>query len=183
MMDSEHLKRLLTNSALGDQEAFTGLYDLTSPYLFALAIRILCNRDLAQDVLQDAFVQIWYRARDYHADKGEPLAWMTGIVRYRALDARRREHSQLNRAMESYEEGEAPEVFPDPADSTENSEELNKLLDCMDDIQGQQRQSILMAFYYGYTHGELAKRLNEPLGTIKTWIRRGLTSIRECLQS
>ncbi|MGH1486726.1 MAG: sigma-70 family RNA polymerase sigma factor [Cellvibrionaceae bacterium] len=180
-LDPVELQKLLEDSARGQHDAFSSLYDKTSSYLYSLALRILNNAALADEVIQEAYVQIWYGAKDYHSDKGSPIAWMGSIVRYRALDLIRREKSQRSRTTAaSYEP--VLDSIPDPADSAKYSSELQKLLHCLQPIQPEQRTSILLAFYHGLTHAEVAEQVKAPIGTVKSWIRRGLSKIRECMQ-
>lgn len=182
MTETAALKRLMVATAGGNQDAFKSLYDQTSPRLLALAMRIVNGRrDVAEDILQDAFVQIWHRSGDYHAEKGTPLAWMAGIVRYRALDTRRRECTRSDHTQRAAAEHEVRELARSSG-SDIGSAELNLVLDCLDSIDEGQRVSILMTYIYGYTHSELAQQLQRPLGTIKTLIRRGLALVRECLK-
>lgn len=181
MQDSEQLKKLLAASAQENQEAFAALYQQTAPYLLALAARIVSNKEQAEEVLQEAFVQIWYGAKDYDVSKGAVMAWLAGIVRHRALDMRRREISQQTRVEAAAREPEAV-TLPDTATKAHYSYDLKAMLNCMESLQGTQKQSILMAYCYGYSHHEIADQLTVPLGTIKTWIRRGMQSVRECLQ-
>ena len=100
MLQNERLQELLFASARGNQDAFATLYELTAPHLFSLSQRIVKRQDYAEEVMQEAFVQIWYSAKDYYADKGAPMAWLAGIVRHRARDLLRREKSQTSRIEE-----------------------------------------------------------------------------------
>jgi RNA polymerase sigma-70 factor (ECF subfamily) len=180
-LDANQLQTLLEESARGKHAAFNSLYDKTSSYLYSLALRILNDSALADEVLQEAYVQIWYGAKDYHADKGSPIAWMGSIVRYRSLDLIRREKSQRSRTEAAANEP-ALDFVPDPAESTKYSTELQRLIHCLQPIQPEQRTSILLAFYYGLTNVEVAEKVKAPIGTVKSWIRRGLSKIRECMQ-
>jgi RNA polymerase sigma-70 factor (ECF subfamily) len=181
MLEPDRLKKLLVESAWGDREAFASLYQITAPYLLSLAVRIVHSRELAEEVLQEAFVQIWYGAKDYDAGKGAAMAWLAGVVRHRALDTRRREGSQQSRASAAALEPQA-EAVPDTAVKAHYSYDLQAMLGCMELLQEPQKQSILLAYCYGFSHHEIAERLTTPLGTIKTWIRRGMQSVRECLK-
>ena len=181
-IDAEHLQQLLLNSAWGDHEAFTRLYHATAPYLLALATRILNSRDQGEEVLQEAIVQAWYYAKDYHPTKGTALAWLAGIVRHRALDRRRYEQRHSARRQALAQQPDSMPV-PDPAASAQHSSELQALLHCLRPLPEPQRQSLLLVYYNGYSHHEVAQRLQQPLGTVKGWIRRGLIRLRECLES
>lgn len=162
----------LARTGQGDRAAFRDLYDRCAGLLLAVALRLLRDRSRAEDVLQDAFVQIWHRAADYHRGRGTAMGWMVSIVRYRAIDLLRREQRH------SGTEAGAPEAidFPELEDS-------HDLADCMERLSGSQQQSIALAFFEGLTHEELSRRLASPMGTIKSRIRRALTRLRECLEA
>lgn len=183
MVDREQLKQWLEATAAGDQRAFQKLYDATAPQLNALLLRILRNPDRAQDALQDAYVKIWQKAGTYTADRGAPMTWLLSIARYRALDALRRRRPEV--AMPEEPELAArllvDEVAPGPAEENENQQSLDAVKTCLSTLQPEQRESVLLAYYEGLTHQELAQRLGAPLGTIKSWIRRGLSGLRQCL--
>lgn len=178
MNDSHQHEQWIYAAALGDQQAFAALYESTSARLMALAFSILNNRGLAEEALQEGFVQAWYRARDYRPERGRPGTWLAAIVRSRALDIYRREKSKPTHAGVTEELGEVP----DPQAVAHPDSELQALMDCMEPLPEAQRNSILMTYYYGHSHGEIAQRLTQPLGTIKSWIRRGVQLIRECLE-
>lgn len=179
----EELTDLLARSALGERDAFNRLYTLTSAKLFGVALRIVTQEDQAQDVLQEAYVSIWRNAGSYRPGKAAPMTWMNTIVRNRALDRLRRN----KRPETQWEEpGDFDRVAND--DPTEEhklmlSEDAAALQECMGALKENQRRSILLAFFEGLTHEEVAARIGSPLGSIKTWIRRGLISIKECLGS
>lgn len=163
---------LLARIVLRDREAFAQFYELTSPRVYALALKMLGQRGLAADLLQDVYLKVWYGADAYDAGRGEPLAWLITITRHRAIDMLRskslREES-LQAPLETVT-GSA-----DPADK--------QLDDCVQRLEDQQRQSIFAAFFLGLTHSEIARRFAEPVGTIKSRVRRGLLALRECLES
>jgi RNA polymerase sigma-70 factor (ECF subfamily) len=180
LINAEHLQHLLLKSAWGDHEAFTALYHGTAPALLALASRILADREQAEEVLQEAFVQAWYQARDYDPTKGTAMAWLAGITRHRALDRRR--HEQRHQARrQALAQQPAPLPAPEPTAHVQYRSEVQALLDCLQPLGEQQRQSLLLVYYDGYSHSEVAQRLQQPLGTVKGWIRRGLVSLRACL--
>ncbi len=195
---NDKLKQLLRATAQGDAKAFKTLYDETSPRLLAVALTMMRDSGLAEDVLQDAFVQVWHRASDFHADRGSVLTWLTTIVRYRAIDLLRR----LRRDGSS---GNGPQVNVDPADidylqhrnaedaddGTQpdplsraiSSDENSRLRNCIDRLSHNQQQSVALAFFRGFTHQELAACLAEPLGTIKSRLRRSLLRLKDCLET
>lgn len=181
MTSPEELHTLITRSGWGDQSAFEALYQLTAPTLLSLGRRILGDAGLAEEAVQEAFVQAWYGTRDYNPARGEPTAWLAGIVRHRALDILRREGRQYKRDQAA---AEAPEVvMPGASGAGIPSEETQALLNCMEGLTQQQRQSLLLTYFHGYSHAELAERLTAPLGTVKSWVRRAMISVRACLES
>jgi RNA polymerase sigma-70 factor (ECF subfamily) len=187
MTDPELLARWLQASAGGDRRAFQALYRAASPHLFALLLRMLKRRDLAEEALQDCFVRIWQKAHTYAADRGAPLTWLMSIARYRALDLIRRQRPEVSLTDEEGEELEFADDVVDgapqgPLEASMTRQSMDALDRCLETLQTQQRESVLMAYYEGYTHEELAQKLGKPLGTVKSWVRRGLQSLRECLQ-
>lgn len=183
MTDRDQLKQWLQATAAGDERAFQRLYAATSPQLYALLLRMLHNSERAQDALQDAYIKIWQKADSYVPDRGAPLTWLLSIARYRALDLLRRRRPEV--AMPEDPDMAAAmledEVALSPSEENENLQTLDAVQTCLKTLQPKQRQSVLLAYYEGLTHQELSQRLGAPLGTIKSWIRRGLASLRACL--
>ena len=194
---NENLKRLLRATAQGDARAFKSLYDETSPQLHAVALTLMRDAGLAEDVLQDAFVQVWHRAGDFHVERGSVFTWLTTIVRYRAIDMlRKRGHDgpggktapiDVDPAdidfLRRSDAGEAGTQEFGPLAGAISSEENSKLHDCINRLSNNQQRSVALAFFRGLTHQELADCLAEPLGTIKSRIRRSLSRLKECLES
>lgn len=169
----DSLGPLLEATADGDRQAFARVYQLAGARLFAVALRMTRRRDLAEDALQDAFVTIWRKAAQYAPDRGAPMAWMTIIVRSRTIDMlRRRPHG----AELHDNEATAPAVA-----ETWRPETATDISGCLGQLPENQRKAILLAYYHGLTHGELAHELAVPLGTAKSWVRRGLLQLRECM--
>ncbi len=175
---SDQLSDLLARCALGDQAAFARLYQESSGKLFGIAIRILRD-SRAEEVLQEAFVKIWHRAGDYRADKGAAMTWMASIVRNRALDILRRPN--LETALDDEDRWESD--IPGPLERAIHSTEARALMRCLEQLESAQRQAVTLAFFHGLAHADLARHLNQPLGTIKSWIRRGLQRLRGCLET
>ena len=170
------LERLLAAVALRDRGAFRRLYDASAAHLFGLSLRILKDRALAEEAVQEAYVQIWQHAGEYRSERGHPLAWMGSIARYRALDALRRRPEQIS--LDGDESVfVAPQLMAEPGPAPEAA-----LQRCMERLPDETRRALQLAFVEGYTHGELSRRLRVPLGTLKSWIRRGLARLRECLE-
>lgn len=181
--NAETLQRLLAATAAGDALAFRRLYDLTAPQLYGLLLHMLKRRDWAEEALQDCYLRIWRRADSYHPERGAPLTWLMTVARYRALDLLRIQRPEVELSDE--------ELLPpltladsglgDPYTRALEREGLRRLQVCIEALPVKQRRSILLAFYEGYSHTDLAQRLQLPLGTIKSWLRRGLVQLRECL--
>ena len=176
---NERLAGLLARTALGDRTAFAQLYEATRAQLFAVSLRIVREQGLAEEVLQDSFVNIWSHARNYASAKSAPTTWMTAIVRNRSLDVvrRSREEPDIDDALAANLVDESAR----PADDVERRAEAHMLAECMKELEPEQRQSIALAFHHGLSHSELAGHLRRPLGTVKTHIRRGLLRLRDCL--
>jgi RNA polymerase sigma-70 factor (ECF subfamily) len=182
MSEADRLQALAGRCALRDQAAFAELYRCTAPKLYAVALRILRRRDWAEDVLQESFVNIWNHFPEYAAEKSAPLTWMTAVVRNRCLDWLRRPNVEQGR--EDYDElagSLAADPAWDPQRQVQDAREARALHACLETLGERQRQSIALAYLHGLSHGELAAHLREPLGTVKTWVRRGLEKLRECL--
>jgi len=164
--------------------ALRTLYDRTAGKLFGLALRVTGRRDWAEDVLQEAFLTIWRSAGDYRATLSPPLAWMGLIVRSRALDFLRRRASARADAVQELDDTLSDTVAgesPDPADTAQASEQAWALHECLRKLEGRQREVLSLAYLRDLSHAELAEQLQLPLGTVKTWIRRGLEQLRGCM--
>lgn len=175
------LTELLAQAALKNQRAFADLYQLTSAKLFGVALRILRRQDWAEEVLQECYVNIWNHAGDYAVQKSAPLTWMTSIVRNRCLDWLRRPQQEATGdeydiAVEAWQDDS-----PGPMESLVASSEAAALARCLQELDAKQRQSIMLAFFHGLSHSELASHMKQPLGTVKTWVRRGLERLKGCL--
>jgi RNA polymerase sigma-70 factor (ECF subfamily) len=184
MADPELLAHWLNATARGDRQAFQALYKAASPHLYAVVLRMLRQRDVAQDVLQDCFVRIWQNAASYAPERGAPMTWMMSIARYRALDVIRRRKPEQSLDEEHDEDENADDdsdLDKGPLTESITKEGMDSLQECLDTLQDVQRESVLMAYYEGYTHHEMAAKLDKPLGTVKSWVRRGLQRLRECL--
>ena len=183
MADREQLAALLARTAEGDERAFQELYAATSAQLYALLLRILRNPEQARDALQDAYVRVWQKADTYAPDRGATLTWLLSIARYRALDVLRRKRPEV--AMPEEPDMMATlledEQALSPLEENETQQSLDAIQECLTTLPAQQRDSVLLAYYEGLTHQELSQRLDAPLGTVKSWIRRGLMRLRECL--
>ena len=163
----------------GSQAALKRLYELESKRLYGIALRIVRRPEIASDVLQEAFVQIWQNAPAFSAERGVGAAWLTGIVRFRALDAVRK----TSREVLSGDPGLGDEPLePDVIEKIGASAEAEALRRCLKLLDEEQQRCVLLAFVDGMSHSEIAERIKAPLGSVKSWIRRGLLAMRRCLE-
>lgn len=178
---SDRLVALLRRCAAEDRRAFDALYHATAPKLFGIALRILGRDSWAEEALQDAFVNIWRHAGRYDSALGRPMTWMINIVRNRALDMRR---SAVYRTDEVEWSAEADRRLSsdDPGAQTETNRELARVMRCMEELEVPQQRCILLMYHRGHTATEASQQLDLPVGTVKTWCRRGLMAIRDCLR-
>ncbi|MGF1592173.1 MAG: sigma-70 family RNA polymerase sigma factor [Kiloniellaceae bacterium] len=177
---SDHLERLLSRSGLGDRAAFAELYGATSAKLYGIALRILRREAWAEEALQEAYVKIWRHADSYNPGRGRPMTWMINVVRNQSLDLLRR--ADYRAAEEEWSPEKDRRMSADnPAALAETSQEMQRVLGCLGLLGEEQRDSILLSYHHGLTPSEVASRLKRPVGTVKTWIRRGLIKVRDCL--
>lgn len=172
------LTDLLARCRTGDGDAFRALYDAESARLYGMALRITGQPALAADAVHDAFLQASQKAGRFDPARGSAEAWLTGLVRYRAIDLIRQ------RTREAPEEAAPEREDPQPGalDVLLESAAGEALHRCLSVLEERQRQIIVLAFVNGMTHAELASHLNAPLGTVKSWIRRGLQALKACLE-
>lgn len=176
------LTDLVARCALRDRQAFAALYRISAAKLYAIALRILRRADWAEEVLQESFINIWIHIDEYSVQKSAPMTWMTAIVRNRALDWLRRPHLEQGRADYDLLVEAVADDAPNAEGRLDDVRDARRLTDCLYTLSGSQRQCITLAYVHGLSHGELADHLNQPLGTVKTWIRRGLERLRHCLE-
>ena len=185
MLTNEDLAALLPRVALGDRAAFEQVYRATCAHLLGLAFRILSNRERAEDVLQEAFVNVWHSAGGFNASVAGPMTWLINIVRNKAIDALR--SGKAERASTSALDEDALAVAADEAQQPQAllDESLTRLRinGCMGELGASQRQALALAYYRGMVHTEIAEALRVPLGTAKAWVRRGLDKLRACLEA
>jgi RNA polymerase sigma factor (sigma-70 family) len=190
---SREVAALLARSALGDRAAFERLYERTSGHLFAVVLRIQRDRALAEDLLQEVYVSIWRAAGGFDATRSQPMTWLTSVARNRAIDSLRRKQTQpvllsTTRDDEDGDEGgdaldQHADESPGPVELFDRAGEARQLKRCMDGLSAAQRQSVALAFYDGLSHAEVAEHLQQPLGTVKSWLRRGLLALKGCLDA
>jgi RNA polymerase sigma-70 factor (ECF subfamily) len=186
---SRELSQLLARTGLGDRAAFGRLYERTSSHLFAVVLRIQRDRGQAEDLLQEIFVSVWKAAAGFDAARSQPLTWLTHIARNRAIDSLRRAQAQpRTESLTRDSDDERPDPqealaddAPGPLDLLGRASEKRELTQCMERLTPPQRQSVALAFFDGLSHAEVAEHLREPLGTVKSWVRRALITLKGCL--
>lgn len=178
----QQLAALLSQCGLGNRAAFKILYEATKSKLFAVSLRIVRERHIAEEVLQDAFVNIWNNAANYATQKSAPLTWMTAIVRNRSLDIVRRPRVEVADEDDWHAQNLEDEAGS-PHEQLSESRDRARVARCLETLDAEQKQSIALAFYQGLTHSEVAEHLRRPLGTVKTHIRRGLLKLKGCLDA
>jgi RNA polymerase sigma-70 factor (ECF subfamily) len=178
------MKAWLAAIARQDNQAFRALYDATSSKLFGFALRILVKRELAEEVLQESFVSVWNNAASYQAGLAAPMTWMTTIVRNKAFDLLRRVDATVEIDADTFDKDvmDALEsTDPTPIEALQISADSKALARCFARLEGLHRQAIALAFYHDLSHSEVAEQMKLPIGTVKTWVRRGLERLRLCL--
>jgi RNA polymerase sigma factor (sigma-70 family) len=184
-MDSDagrkQLAAWIVRIARGDRAALRLVYHSTSAKLFGVLIRILGNRSEAEDVLQDVYLTVWRKAAGFEVARASPITWLVAIARNQAIDRLR--SGSFTRRVEPIEAaGEVVDPTPLADQSLETLQERGRLEDCLSELDVQQAVAIRSAFMDGFTYEELATRARVPLGTMKSWIRRGLLKLRKCLE-
>jgi RNA polymerase sigma-70 factor (ECF subfamily) len=193
MLDDREVKRLLLRTAIRDEgsaEAFERLYRVCAPLLLGIAQRVLGRRELAEEVVHDSFTVIWRRAEGFDALANQPVAWMTAIVRNRAIDVRSSHDvsrvDSYHDALDDDPDGSLDRLFdwsPAPDDAEDRRRASAWLRDCLSRLQAAERQALVLAYEHGLSHGDLAAHLQKPLGTVKTWVRRGMDNLRQCVET
>lgn len=175
------LEQLLAEVALGSRQAFEHLYRDCAPRLFAICLRVVAQRPEAEDVLQDVFATVWRKAAQYDAGRAGAMAWLAMIARNKAIDRLRSQPlPRQSVPLELAEDVADPSASP-PLDA-QASADRERLDECLNRLDAKRGSLIRMAFFDGSTYEELANRIGSPLGTVKSWIRRGLLQLRECLE-
>ena len=189
---SVELSQLLARAGLGDRAAFATLYERTSAHLLGVVMRIQRDRTLAEDILQEVYVNVWRAAQSFDAAQSQPLTWLTSVARNRAIDSLRRAQSQpqLKTNVLTTNDDEETDVYdtvaddaPGPLDLLSRASDARALSACMEGLSAQQRQSVALAFFDGLSHAEVADSMRQPLGTVKSWVRRALMSLKSCLEA
>lgn len=179
MADLVEIERLLARTGMGDRRAFAALYGATSGKLFGLCLRVLSDRAEAEDVMQDAYVKIWHNAARYRADGLSPYAWLLTITRNTAIDRLR-----ARRAVQPLDlAAELADLSPGPEAAAVAEGEARRIGACLDRLDPDRAEAVRRAYVAGETYDELARRYGVPLNTMRTWLRRSLIRLRECLSS
>ncbi len=191
---SRDLAAALSRSALGDRAAFKRVYELSSGHLFAVILRIQRDRDLADDLLQEVYVSAWKAAGNFDASRAQPMTWLTHIARNKAIDSLRRAQAQprtesLHADNDNDSDSDRPDAMarlvddaPGPSALLQRASDARQLGQCMESLSAPQRQSVALAFFDGLSHAEVAEQLRQPLGTVKSWVRRALMTLKGCLE-
>jgi RNA polymerase sigma-70 factor, ECF subfamily len=181
LMQSE-LVWLLGAVAKRDIAAFEKLYEATRAKLYGVLLRILGRPELAEEVMQETYLKVWKTADKFDPLLASPITWMVAIARNRAIDiVRKRTEISIEDAPEAM--GIADDTAPPPLARREMNEELKRLLSCLGKLDPEKQRIVLLAYYSGWGREQLSKKLDIPVNTIKTWLRRSLLDIRECMGS
>ena len=185
MLDDGQIRILLRRTAArdaGSADAFERLYRLCAPLFMGIALRIVRRTEVAEEVLHDSFTRIWQSAATHDPLATRPVAWMVAIVRNRALDTAA---SHDVARVDPYEEHMVDTLFDwseGPDDAEDRRRSTRWLRDCLARLQAAERQALVLAYQHGLSHSELAAQLQTPLGTVKSWVRRGMASLRDCME-
>jgi RNA polymerase sigma-70 factor, ECF subfamily len=179
------LEQLLARTALGDQRAFEQLYRATSAHLLGVAWGVMQQRERAEEVLQEAFLNVWHAAGSFQAERATPMTWLINIVRNKAIDRQR-----VGGAMRAAQVALDDEAMQLPDETERQPQQLAetafvraRIDGCMQGLTAGQRQALALAYFRGLVHAEIASTMGAPLGTVKAWVRRGSDRLRECLQA
>jgi len=172
------LTEALAEVARGDRSALRQVYDMTSSKLFGVCLRICQDRDIAADIVQESYLKIWQRAGRFDPAKASPITWMCAIARNGAID-----WCRANRViMTSIDEvPQIADVRASAPDLIEAAQSQSRIAACLEELGGSPAEAIRSAFFEGFTYSQLAQRMKVPLGTMKSWVRRGLAQLKECV--
>ncbi len=179
---------LLARIAVKNEPALKMLYESVGGHLYSVALRIVRRPQLADEVVQDVFVNVWNKAGDYSPALALPMTWLISLTRNRSIDVLRAQDDTVSLTMPGEEPGDADMAY-DPIDESMRTPLQNMLAKmeghciekCMNELDSTQRQSIALAFFHGMSHAELATHMAQPLGTIKSWVRRGMERLARCV--
>ena len=174
-------EQLVVALTRGETWAMTAIYDRYARLVYSLALRMLNDRAAAEEVVQEVFVKVWRRAREYDAPRGKFSAWLTGIAHHHAIDELRRRRARPIASEDEDALADIAAATPTPDDAAQASFERQRILDALQEIPAEQRCCIEMAYFEGYTQEEISGRLGEPLGTVKTRMRLGMQKLKVLL--
>jgi RNA polymerase sigma factor (sigma-70 family) len=186
----QELSDVLSRVALGDRTAFARLYRLTSSRLFGVVLRMQTDRGVAEEVLQEVYVNVWRAAPSFNPGMSQPLTWLSSIARNKAIDSLRRAQAMpatVSNQVNADDEESSPldSIASDslgPLEMLEQVSAQRQLGHCMQGLTRDQRLSLSLAYYQGMSHTEVAEHLMQPLGSVKSWVRRGLAALKDCLE-
>jgi RNA polymerase sigma-70 factor (ECF subfamily) len=184
------LAQMLARVGLGDRAAFAALYKAVSAQLLGVILRIQRDRGQAEDVLQEIFVNIWRAAQGFDAARAQPMTWLTSIARNRAIDSLRRGKTEVATvtSLSADDDDDGPDLvdtlasdLDGPMQALEQASQAKAVSRCIGTLSAEQQQCVALAYYQGLSHSEVAQHLKQPLGTVKSWVRRALISLKDCL--
>ncbi len=183
--DAQALAQLLARVSIGDRVAFARLYDDVKSRLFGVILRINNNHSQAEEILQEVFVNIWRRAGSYDQARAQPMAWLVSVARYRAIDSLRERTITTVSVTLPDDTSDWLETVPStglgPAEVHESADDKRHLERCLQELNAEQRQALALAYFQGFSHAEVAQHLAQPLGSVKSWVRRGLMALQRCM--
>ena len=174
------LEDLMASTARGDRRAFAALYRLTGGRILAVVLRMVGDRAMAEEVLQETYLTIWRKAGQYRPERGAPLAWIAAIARNKAID-RLRAGGPAMRDLDDLDDRTVAQISQSAADAALPRHLADTIRRCVEALETNYRKAVLLAYYCGLSHQELAAALGSPLGTVKSWVRRGLLQLKECV--
>lgn len=194
MKQSAELPGLISRVALGDRAAFDTLYRHSSAHLLGVILRIQSNRAQAEDVLQEVYINVWRAAQSFNPALSQASTWLVSIARHRAIDSLRRKQTEVNTISSTVSKGGLDEEdthdlldhiaddAPGPQEQLERAAEARALQHCMQSLSAEQKSSLALAYYQGLSHTEVAEQMGHPLGSVKSWVRRGMQALKTCLE-
>lgn len=174
----DELEKLIAQVALGNQAAFSLLYDKTCGKLLAVCLRVLNERAIVEDAMQEVYVKVWNNAQRYQVTGHSPMTWLITIARNTAIDKLRARRSDSD--ISDYSERIAAQE-PTPEQSAVAASESRRILQCLEDLHPNRREAVVGAYLQGQSYQQLSDQFNVPLNTMRTWLRRGLQALRECM--
>lgn len=178
--DRRSLARALAGVAGGSEAALREVYSKTAAKLYGICLRILSDRQEAEDALQDIYLTVWKRAGAYDPERASPVTWLATIARNRAIDRLRARGTRAFALLD--DAADVPDPAPGAGEAMEASQDRERLVRCLDTLEARQASAIRSAFFQGATYAELAEAGAVPLGTMKSWVRRGLIRLKACLE-